>query len=249
MSHPNIKPIDVKEFTSKQSKYEVVGRLPLRDIILGPSGAGKGVLLSNMILDIYRGCFDRIFIFSPSIEVDKTWIPVKEYIEKSHKVDPKKEKIYYDHYDAEALENIVSTQHKVAEFMKTKGHTKIYQILIIVDDFADDPTFSRHSKLLHALFTRGRHSFISTIVSTQKYRAISNIIRVNATNLYVFRLRNGGDLEALIDELSALTDKKTLLQLYNMATSDPYSFLFIKLNAKKLNDMFYIRYEKKLELE
>ena len=81
---------------------------------------------------------------------------------------------------------------------------------------------------------------ISTIVSTQKYRAISNIIRVNATNLYVFRLRNGGDLEALIDELNALTDKKTLLQLYNMATSEPYSFLFINLNAKKLNDIFYI---------
>ena len=249
MSHPIIKPIDVKEYTSKQSKYDVVGKLPLRDIVLGPSGAGKGVLLSNMILDIYKGCFDRIYIFSPSIDVDKTWIPVKDYIEKSQKVDLKKEKLFYDSYDAEALENIVSTQHKVAEHMKSKGFTKIYQILIIVDDFADDPSFSRHSKLLHALFTRGRHSFISTIVSTQKYRAISNIIRVNATNLYVFRLRNGGDLEALIDELSALTDKKSLLQLYNLATSEPYSILFIKLNAKRLNDMFYIRYEKRLEIE
>ena len=159
MSHPIIKPIDVKEYTSKQSKYDVVGKLPLRDIILGPSGAGKGVLLSNMILDIYKGCFDRIYIFSPSIDVDKTWIPVKEYIEKSQKVDLKKEKLFFDSYDAEALENIVSTQHKVAEHMKSKGFTKIYQVLIIVDDFADDPSFSRHSKLLHALFTRGRHSF------------------------------------------------------------------------------------------
>ncbi len=249
MSHPVINPIDVKEYTSKQSKYDVVGKLPLRDIILGPSGAGKGVLLSNMILDIYKGCFDRIFIFSSSIDVDKTWIPVKEYIEKSQKVDLKKEKLFFDSYDAEALENIVSTQHKVAEHMKSKGFTKIYQVLIIVDDFADDASFSRHSKLLHALFTRGRHSFISTIVSTQKYRAISNTIRVNATNLYVFRLRNGGDLESLIEELNALTDKKTLLQLYNLATAEPFSFLFIKLNAKKLNDMFYIRYEKRLEIE
>ena len=49
MSHPVIKPIDVKEYTSKQCKYDVVGKLPLRDIILGPSGAGRGVLLSNMI--------------------------------------------------------------------------------------------------------------------------------------------------------------------------------------------------------
>ena len=121
--------------------------------------------------------------------------------------------------------------------MKSKNYTKILQILIIVDDFADDPVFSRHSKLLHALFTRARHSFISTIVSTQKHRAISNIIRVNATNLYVIRLRNGGDLEALIDELNALTDKKTLLQLYNAGTAEPFSFLFIKLKAKKLYDI------------
>ena len=92
--------------------------------------------------------------------------------------------MFYDHYDAEALEHIVSTQHKLAEHMKTKGYTKIFQILIIVDDFADDPSFSRHSKLLHALFTRGRHSMIPTIFSTQKYRAISNIIRVNATNMF-----------------------------------------------------------------
>ncbi len=76
------------------------------------------------------------------------------------------------------------------------------------------------------------------------------VILLELTQLgHVFRLRNGGDLEALIDELNALTDKKTLLQLYNMATAEPYSFLFIKLNAKKLNDMFYVRYEKKLEIE
>ena len=77
--------------------------------------------------------------------------------------------------------------------MKSIGFTTIYQILIIVNDFADDLILSRHSKLLHALFTSGRHNFISTIVYTQKYWAISNIIRINATKLHVFRLRNGGD--------------------------------------------------------
>ena len=166
----------IKEYTSKQSKYDVVGKLPLRDIILGPSGAGEGILISNMILDIYRDCFDRIYLFSPSIDVDRTWKPVKDYIEKSLKINPDKESIYFDHYDAEALENIIKTLHKIAEHMKQQNYTKIYQILIVIDDFADDPIFSRHSKLLHALFTRGRHSMISTIVSTQQYRAISNII-------------------------------------------------------------------------
>ena len=75
---PKIEPSKgIEEYTSKQSKYDVVGKLPLRDIILGPSGAGKGILISNMILNIYRDCSDRIYLFSPSIDVDKTWKPVK----------------------------------------------------------------------------------------------------------------------------------------------------------------------------
>ena len=56
----------------------------MRSMLVGPSGSGKTVLLTNMILDIYIyiyiGCFSRIYILSPSIEIDKTWKPVKDYI-------------------------------------------------------------------------------------------------------------------------------------------------------------------------
>ena len=60
---PNIKPIKLKEYEVKQSKYDVVSKLPLRAIILGPSGSGKSILLQNMILDLYNNCFSRIYIF------------------------------------------------------------------------------------------------------------------------------------------------------------------------------------------
>ena len=190
---PVIKPIKVKEFEFKQSKYKQCGTLPVRSIILGPSSAGKGVLLQNMILDIYRGCFERIYIFSPSINVDHTWQPVKKYISETiHKTD-EEPNFYYDTYDPENLEAIIDSQTKIVEYQKKHNHKKIFQILIIVDDFADSPDFSRQSKLLHSLFTRGRHSGISTIVSTQKFAAIHPIIRVNATELFVFRLRNYQD--------------------------------------------------------
>ena len=111
---------------------------------------------------------------------------------------------------------------------------------------ADDVQFSRNSRLLHALYTRGRHSCISTIVSTQKYVCLSPLIRVNASELYIFRLRNNQDLTTVIDETSALIDKSTLLEMYRVATLEPYSFLYIKLTAKNINDMFYKRFEKRL---
>ena len=36
----------------------------------------------------------------------------------------KEEPIYFDHYDAEALSDIIDTQHKIIDYMKKQGHTK-----------------------------------------------------------------------------------------------------------------------------
>ena len=250
MTTPKIQPINVQEYTVKQSKYEVCGKLPIRSVILGPSGSGKTVLLQNMILDIYRDCFSRIYIFSPSIEVDQTWQPVKSFITKHMNVKhTKEEPIYFDHYDPEALTHILGTQHKITNFLKKRGDKKLFQILIIVDDFADDPSFTRQSKILHSLYTRGRHNMISTITATQKFSAIHPIIRVNATELFVYRLRNYKYLETFIEEVSAVYDKKTLLQLYNIATSEPHSFLYVKLVAKNKDDMFWMNFDRKLVIE
>ena len=123
---PEITPIRLTDFETKQSKYKMIGKLPTRALLCGPSGSGKGVLLSNMILDIYRDCFSRIYIFSPSVNVDHTWKPVKDYIKKVMKVeDSEEEPIYFDEYDPEALENIIATQHKIIKYMKDRGDKKI----------------------------------------------------------------------------------------------------------------------------
>ena len=67
--------------------------------------------------------------------------------------------------------------------------------------------------------------------------------------MFVFRLRNSQDLNTFLEEISALVDKATLLEMYKLATREPYSFLYIKLTAKDLNDMFFIKFDKKLMIE
>ena len=62
-------------------------------MLVAPSGAGKTVLLTYMILDIYKGCFSRIYIWSPSIYVDNTWKPVRDYI-RDHIKPNDREKCY-----------------------------------------------------------------------------------------------------------------------------------------------------------
>ena len=245
---PNIKPIKLKEYEVKQSKYKVAAKLPMRSIILGPSGSGKSILLQNFILDIYSGCFSRVYIFSPSINVDyQTWEPVKKYLNDEVNNGDKDEEYYFDHYDEEGLFNIIDTQKKIIEYQKKHNHNKLFSVLIVVDDFADDVKFSRNSKLLHSLFTRGRHSQISTIVATQKFNALSPIIRVNASDLYVFRLRNYSDLQTFLDEVSAIASKDVILEMYNLAVDEPFSFLTVKLTSKNKNDIFMVRFDKKLK--
>ena len=79
-------------------------------MVIGPSGSGNSVSLTNFILNLYKGCFERVFVFSPSIEVDQTWQAVKYYYQRNTThVDDKKGKLYFDHYDPADLDNIIET--------------------------------------------------------------------------------------------------------------------------------------------
>ena len=244
MSKPNISPAKVKEYQVKQNKYEHISRLPTRSVINAASGSGKTVLIQSLILDIYRGCFSRIYLFSPSHEIDDTWIPVKKYMD-DELTKTKDEQIYFDEFDGEAVQHILTTQKNIIDHQTTYPKTKeLFSILLIFDDVADNKAI-HNNQALNSCFTRGRHSQISTIISTQKYNAVSTMIRTNMDSMYLFRLRNANDLQAVIDELSALLDKKILLQVYMKETEERYSFLFIKLTSPTMNDMFFNKFDNK----
>ena len=130
-------------------------KLPARMLCVASSTGGKTVLIQNLILKIYRGSFERIYIFSPSVHVDDTWSAVKKYIKDVMKVDAEKEQLYYEEYDPVALKQIIDTQHKVIDFQKKNKQKDLFSILIVVDDHADDQKFVRYSSFLHGLFTRG----------------------------------------------------------------------------------------------
>ena len=110
-----------------------------------------------------------------------------------------------------------------------------------MDDFADDTNFTRKSQLLHQLYIRGRHYMISTITSTQVYKQISPIVRKNMTHLFIYRSRNYGDLEAIVEELSAIYGKNTLLQIFHEAVSEDCRFLYKCFISKDKRKMFMAR--------
>ena len=244
-----------EQWTTRGSPHgeSVIAPTPCRYLIVGPSGSGKSVLLVDFLVRLYKHAFQRVYVFSPSIFIDSAWKPVFKYVEKTLGVDGEQEQWAFDEWDDEKLKEIVSTQAAVVKEQKRqKAGKELYGIAIIVDDFADDPRVmasrsgaAAGGSMLNTLLVRGRHMQISTFMSVQKMRLAGSILRVNAQALCVFRLRNRLELDAIIEELSAVYDKNTLMEMYELATRDPYSFWYIHLAAKRREDMFFLRFEKR----
>jgi hypothetical protein len=115
---------------------------------------------------------------------------------------------------------------------------------LIIDDFAEDRVFMKYSKVLHGLYTTSRHFALSVITTTQKNNALAPIVRLNTSSLYIFKLKNMKEVDTFIEEQSALVDKKTLYEIYRLATEESYSFLFVKLRESDVNKIFMVRLEK-----
>ena len=115
-----VKPAKTDSYEFAQSRRPQLPEVPFRAIVAAPSGAGKTVLLQSMVLDLYRTTgnkspFSRVYIWSPSVNVDPAWIPVKKFIREELGVDEGREQFCYPDYRAEDLEAVIETQKKIVD--------------------------------------------------------------------------------------------------------------------------------------
>ena len=236
------------DWDAPRGRFEHLPTPVLRWCAVGPSGSGKGVVLQQLCINHYRGAFERIYVFSPTALSDvSTWGPVKKYLEKDKGIDLKKEPAFFEDFDVGVMQGIIDRHKKIVQTQKDRGEKRLFSVLIIVDDWADNQQVMRHGKngqMLNQLFLKGRRWGVSTILSVQKLTLVSTPCRVNATGLIAFKVRNYKEYEAIEGESSALIDRATFKKVWEAATSEPYSFLFIRLNAKSLNETFMVRFEK-----
>ena len=199
-----------------------------------------------MLLGPYRGIFDSVHVFSPSVDIDSAWAPVKEFagnLEGSS---------FHSEWDEQALRDIMDRQRvKVKELKDAKSKKPLPQVLTIIDDFADRYDIMHSAgNILTTLMIRGRHFGSSCWLSSQKLTAIAPVARVNFRFMLVWRLRNQFEIRALVEELSALYPLQVLMEMYETAiTHEDHSFWFIDLVAKKKDDMFFIRFEHKMIMD
>ena len=100
--------------------------------------------------------------------------------------------------------------------------------------------------VLSSIAIRGRHGFVTCFYMTQKYRALGTEIRTNLNASMFFRQRSRFDLEAFLEENSAITPKEQLYQMYVKATGRNHGFLYCDLMQSDHNKMFYSSFHARL---
>ena len=239
---------------------ETFASLPTSFCLISPTSGGKTQILLNLFCKFYvsgggKSLFQRICLFSPTARLDEQYKPLIKLIEKF--CDQNKEPLVFEVFSMAKLGEIIEDQRKiVAECRKRK--IKPPQIAVILDDLAERSDILNTRKgggvaggsHVLSLAVSGRHSQITWAICAQKMSMISRGIIAQVRCLIVGRLRSKHEIDVLAEELSGLAGSKdNALALLEYATKEPFSFLFVRLDAKTRKDTFWLRFEKRLSIE
>lgn len=241
-------PIEVFESLSRKDKKacvlnSVLPKPVFRAILVGHSGSGKTNVLKNLLFNpksCYGEYFDFIYIFCGSVD------DLEEYerLGKKHKCsmyDDEKEcyiKRRMPIGDKLIIQQTTSND-ELNELIHELEHNEALvgkRTLIVLDDMITD-TLLKNSVSMNAidtLFVRGRHFKCSVIISTQKYTALKQNLRmINTTNVFLFNGIPNSNLSLIAKELSGSYEDDEFIQIYKEHTKERYSFIVVNLKNSK----------------
>ncbi len=226
---PKIKKvIDLEDKSKYPPIHKHLPQPPFLLLMAGSVRSGKTNALVGLLRDedmFGDDYFDIVKIYSNSIYND----PKGKYLMDVFDVE--------DGYKDSYIDKFVASQKKYdREDMPTA--------LLVFDDIINKDFKKNNS--ISFLASRFRHVECSIIVAVQQFRAISPIIRANATDIMIMKQQSAGkkgELAKITEEYSDLAEsEEKFLEYYNYAINDqPYSFLYI--DAQENPAKFYLRFE------
>ena len=202
-------------------------KLPNLIYISAPRGSGKSYLIVQMLMNkhLYFQQFDKIFIFSPSINS-----PVNDSLFQLLGLPSSQ---IFTKWDERILEKID----------KQKMRNIDQQWLIVVDDFISRKEFKLSQKALE-IFVNGRHKNLSMWITSQKNTLGNTTLRTNADQFITFALRSQKEMESVyLDNAIGGVDKKQFYKIIHEATSEKYGFLNINYQD---NEIWYSYIKKEI---
>ena len=186
-------------------------------LCIGRSGSGKSTVVNFMMTNtnFMKGFFDKVYLFSPTAEIDDLVKHLKL----------KKESLITDPTE-DKLEKIIADQARLVKSMGIEKVAQVSKVLVIFDDIVSNVKFLKSPAMLK-LATMGRHYLISSIINTQSYTKIPRGIRLQANSLILFPSSNN-EVKLLVDDITPPhCSKKTFLKLVEYATKSKHDFLYV----------------------
>lgn len=186
--------------------------IPSLLIIVGSVKQGKSNLLCNLTLspEMYQNRFSKIHFISNTLNADPKGKILKKYFDCE------------DHYDDSMVDSIIHKQQQYDENCRPT-------IALFLDDILTKD-FKKTNKVSF-LATKFRHFGIGMLCfTTQSFRAISGLIRGNATDVVIMKQQSKKELEKIIEEYGQFYGDEIFRKHYDDVMKEKYNFLYLKLS-------------------
>lgn len=217
----------------KDDDEDTFPKKPFNMAMVASKGQGKSTVLLNLLTK--KGSplhkrFNLIFLISPTCSKDDKF---EELIE-----DLGPDQVFNE-LNVDVLDKIIEMIEAHQNMYKNQKKKKP-EYLICYDDCIHFLKGKSNQKIAE-LFTQNRHYNLSNFILVQKWSGyMPTIVRCNLDCLMIWRCQGRKEEETLLSEIG---DIDYLQPIYDIATSEPYSFLYINQYVPNK-----IRYYKKFDL-
>lgn len=200
--HPKLDNYELTSFLNNHSTTLFIGR----------PRSGKTSLLYSFLKskEIFKGTFDKIFLFQPAQSRASMKDDLFDKIPDEQK------------YDELTIENLNDVESNLSEFNN----------VMFVDDLTASLKNNDIKKKLKELVYNRRHKHLSIIFLVQSYLSIEKDIRKLFSNLFIFKCSKnemGNIWEELIEY-----PKEYILPIMKVVYDKPYNYLFINTDSQRL---------------
>ncbi len=242
------KDLTVKPMIKEEDDYLFISnnlpKIPFSLLSCGARGSGKSVVTCCM-LEWLHSYFDQVFVFSPTIELDNKYKLMFDKLDMDFEFGIN---VFKD-YDEGVLTSLLS---KIKRANKNKPFKDKARILFIYDDIISLLPKNKRRTNFNKLILNNRHFNVSMIINSQSLKLFDSNFRKNCSQIILFRTDNVLELKNYYEEFSALLGtcnkecKENFMKIYNYATSDPHSFLYI--NSHNYPNIFFKNFDEQIDV-
>ena len=224
---------DPEPSTRFEGIHENLPSLPSLLLIIGSVRSAKSNLICNLLMnpEMYKDRFDIVKVISSTLHSCHKGKLLSKYFDAT------------DTYDDSIIEDIKKSQ---SQYEATERPT----FCLVLDDILTKD-FSKNNAVSF-FSTRFRHYIDMYIIATQSFRAVSGLIRNNATDIIITKQQNQKELDKIIEEYGDMfpssdgagDGQKNLMNMYKEAHKERYSFLYLKLSENPPHA--FIRFEEQI---